>query len=259
MPFVERLLDSGFCAPMLETPEQLKQNLLSGFDHPQDFVLGCEESGTLTGVFSLMAEPGEGYLEMMLALSEEEEACTQALAFLRQHASGMTLDCVIHPSSWSMYDAFRKIGGQWEPVQQKLRLMQPAPVESAYLIQPCGEAHRTAYAAMHTTDCYWTAQRVLAAPDRFIAYVALLEGQMVGYLDVTKGFAENEVYDWQVQEKYRNRGIGAALLSEAVRLNGDCSMVLLCGEDEKAALKAARKVGFAAVEGAQSITGRMVL
>jgi len=259
MPFVRQLLESGFRAPMLETQEQLTLNFLNGFDHPRNFVLGCEEDGVLTGVFSLAAAPEDKYLEIMLALSENESACTKVLAFLRRHAPGYVLDCVIHPSCMAMRKAFTEAAGLWYPAQRKLRLGQHRLYPHAHRIVPCDEAHRQAYVAMHETDCYWTAERVLAAPERFHALVALSEERVIGYLDVTKGFAENEVYDWRVQEEYRNRGIGTALLDAAVCLNGQSGLMLLCGEEELPAQKAAHKLGFAEVEGAESITGTMTL
>lgn len=269
LPFVRKLLDGGFQAPMLETPEQLKCNLLACFAHPQDCVLGVEQEGTLMGVFSMMTEPQERYLEMMLALSEDEAACGLALSYLRQQFPGYTLDCVIHPACTAMRRAFAAMGGKWEPVQQKFRLPKPeaaAPVfhSSASIpegchIHPCDAATRDAYIAMHTTDCYWTAQRVLEAPERFAAYVAVEKNQVVGYLDVTRGFAENEVYDWQVQEASRNRGIGTNLLGKAIRQNGSGSMVMLLSQEEKAACRAAEKNGFRVVAGAESITGTLVL
>lgn len=267
LPFVQHLLNGGFQAPMLETPEQLKRNLLACLGHPQDLVLGVERDGVLAGVFSIMAEPEESYLELMLALSEDEAACERVLTYLRQRYPGYTLDCVIHPACASMRNAFSAMGGRWEAVQQKLRWVQPTepkPCTDALLsvpceciIQPCDSTTHEAYTAMHTTDCYWTAQRVLAAPERFVPYVAVLLGQVVGYLDVTHGFAENEVYDWQVQESFRNRGIGAALLGEALRRSRGGSMIMLCSQQERAARRAAEKNGFRLVAGAESVTGTM--
>ncbi len=259
MPFVQKLLDSGFSAPMLETREQLNHNLLRALDAPQDFVLGCEADGRLTGIFSLTAEPEERYLEIMLALCEQEDACREVLAFLTKHAPGYQLDCVIHPDALAMRNAFQAAGGLWDPPQQKLRLMQRKPFSHSRRIVPCSEAYRDGYQAIHGVDCYWTAERVLAAPQRFHALVALAGEQVVGYLDVTHGFEENEVYDWFVQEGFRGQGYGAALLDAAVNLNGDRGLTLLCSREEAAALKAAEKLGFATVDGMESMTGVLLL
>ncbi len=259
LPYVAQLLAEGFLAPMLETREQMEQNLLNGFSHPSDFVLAAEEDGRIMGVFSLMAEPEEHYLEMLLCLSRSQSACEQVLAYLAEHYPGHRLDCVIHPTCIAMVHALADAGGCWEDVSQKLRLVEPKPHEPACSVIPCDQAHRQAYIALHHQDVYWTAERVLDAPARFVPFVAVENGQVIGYLDVTIGFEENEVYDWFVLESCRERGVGKALLDAAIRRNGQRDLTMLCSESEQAAIHAAHQLGFAFVENAESMTGSLKL
>ena len=52
--------------------------------------------------------------------------------------------------------------------------------------------------AMHASDCYWTAERVLDAPETFRVILALDGETLAGYLDITHGMAINEIYDLHV-------------------------------------------------------------
>ena len=46
------------------------------------------------------------------------------------------------------------------------------------------------------------------APDRFRVFLAVDNGLVVGYLDVTNCFEENEPFALKVKETYRRRGWG---------------------------------------------------
>ena len=60
--------------------------------------------------------------------------------------------------------------------------------------------YREGYTAIHSTDVYWTAERVLGAPERFRVILAVDTGEVVGYIDITTNYDENEPFDVFVKE-----------------------------------------------------------
>ena len=112
---------------------------------------------------------------------------------------------------------------------------------------------------MHSTDVYWTADKILAAPERFRVILALDGQKAVGYLDVTYCFEENEPYDIFVLPDYRNRGYAKAMLARAVALNRPKGMSLLVDADNAPAVAAYAALGFERVENANSITSSLRL
>ena len=65
------------------------------------------------------------------------------------------------------------------------------PQVSTSQIEVYSEKWREQYCALHRTDTYWTAERILLARDRFRVLLAIGDGQVQGYLDVTYGYDEN--------------------------------------------------------------------
>ena len=60
------------------------------------------------------------------------------------------------------------------------------------------------YCVIHGKDMYWTGEKIAAAPEKFRTFLAINQGRVVGYLDVTHCFEENEPYDiyhWQIPEE----------------------------------------------------------
>ena len=111
---------------------------------------------------------------------------------------------------------------------------------------------------MHSKDVYWTAEKVLDAPDRFRVILAVEKGEMVGYLDVTYQSEENEPYDIFVREEYRGKGYEKAMLAKAVEWNRPKGMMLLVDADKEALIKEYESLGFVKSERENSITAHIV-
>ena len=247
--------------------------------------------GRLTGVFAFLRLPDERYAEMLVGLSRRREAYAELFAWLRRDFRGYEVDFVFNPRNCMLRDELRAAGAQFEPEQQKMRLcgeaeqgagdvegsdsVEPAqsgetarPREHAkaanepaggFTIEPFCERYAAQYAAIHSTDVYWTADRVMAAQDRFRILLAVRDGEVIGYIDVTRGLAENEPYDLYVLPAHRRRGCGRALLAAAIRLNRPRGMMLLVDVDNPAAVRLYETSGFCVVSGENSLTAHMVI
>ena len=118
---------------------------------------------------------------------------------------------------------------------------------------------RAQYLALHTVDRYWTGERVLDAPEIFRVLLAIEDGEVSGYIDLTYNSAENEPYDLFVRKESRRRGLGRALLAAAIRENHPNSMSLLVDIDNEPAISLYESQGFARAEGENNITAHVRL
>ena len=116
------------------------------------------------------------------------------------------------------------------------------------------EKYEEAYMGIHNKNTYWTAEKVVAALDRFRVLVAIHEGNVVGYLDVTRCFDENEPYDLLVLKEYRGMGYGRKLMSKALELNRPKGMMLMVDVDQIPAIRLFESVGFEKVKGQNNLT-----
>ena len=110
------------------------------------------------------------------------------------------------------------------------------------------------YLAIHNKDMYWTGEKVVTAPDRFRTFLAIHEGKVIGYLDVTHCFAENEPYDLFVLEDYRKMGYGRKMLAKALEMNHPSGMMLLVDVDNDPAIRLFESMGFIKAEHQNTLT-----
>ena len=100
---------------------------------------------------------------------------------------------------------------------------------------------------------------MLAAQDTFRVLLAIEDGAVAGYLDLTYRNAENEPYDLFVREKSRCRGLGRALLSCAIEKNRPNAMSLLVDSDNLAARRLYTSLGFVEKPEENNITAHLKL
>ena len=77
---------------------------------------------------------------------------------------------------------------------------------------------------------------------------------VVGYLDVTHCYEENEPYSLQVLAAHRRRGWGRKLLAKALELNRPKGMMVLVDVGDAPAIRLCESAGFVKVEGQNSLT-----
>ena len=112
---------------------------------------------------------------------------------------------------------------------------------------------------MHVKETYWTAEKVLSAFDRFRVFLAINKEQLVGYLDVTYVYKQNEPYSLVVLPQYQNQGYEEALLSKAIALNGSNTMMTLVDVNAKEEIKIYEEAGFEVIKGQNSIFASIII
>lgn len=238
--------DPSFSAPMLSSEEQVQCNLVRPIGNPDRYcVFGvyCEE--TLTGLFAFLVIRDEQYMEMLAGLSHEKSAYLEALQYLKQHFPGYGIDFVFNPGNRLLREQLNLRKADFEPEQQKMVLEAPAPDMDTTGIVPLSDQYAEQYCAIHNKDMYWTGEKVMQAQDRFHTFLAIRDGRVVGYIDVTRTFKENEPFDLLVLEEYRRMGYGRKLLAKALEANAPNAMSVLVDADNVPAIRLYASMGFA--------------
>ena len=102
--------------------------------------------------------------------------------------------------------------------------------------------------------CIGPAKKIAAAPEKFRTFLAINQGRVIGYLNVTHCFEENEPYDIYVLPEYRRKGYGRKLLAKALDCNQPRGMMLLVETDNTAAIRLYELMNFKTVPGQNSLT-----
>lgn len=237
--------DAQFSDPMLTNEEQFQTNLVQCVEHPdQHRALGVYLGERLMGLFAFLVLPEERYLEMLVGLSRDRRAYVEILCYLERHYPGYSADFVFNPQNQLWKQLLEERNAEFEPEQQKMVLDVPVTDIDTSGVELFTSEYQEPYLSMHHQETYWTGEKVLAATDRFRVFLAIHEGKVVGYLDVTYCFEQNEPYDLFVLEKYRGMGYGRKLLTQALKDNGTKGMMAMMDVEAVAAIRLFESVGF---------------
>lgn len=251
--------DPNFSDPMLRSEEQIWSNLLDAPNKPSHQILGIFEEEEIVGLFVFLVVEEEAYIEMLAGLSRVAKAYEEMLAFLKENYKGYEVDFVYNPGNYLLHDLLRNEKSEFYAEQQKMVLKEAVSYKSDHQIQLYSPEYREQYISIHSNDGYWTADKVIDASDRFRIILAVENNEVVGYIDVTYKYDENEPYDLYVKEEYRNRGYGKAMLARAVELNRPKAMMFLVDADNTAAIALGESLGFRRSVGENSITAHVLI
>ena len=246
--------DPSFSDPMLSDEEQVQCNLINAIDRTDRYVLGVYQDATMIGLFTFLVLRDEQYIEMLVGLSRNKEACLEVLHYLEQCYPGYSADFVFNPGNYLLKELLDLRNAEYEPEQQKMVLGIPELGIDTTGVELLSAQYIEQYCAIHNKDMYWTGEKVAQAQDHFRTFLAIYNGKVVGYLDVTYTFKENEPYDLFVLEEYRALGFERKLLAKALEMNQPNGMMVLMDVDDAASICLYGSVGFAKVQGQNNLT-----
>ncbi|MBR2263780.1 MAG: GNAT family N-acetyltransferase [Firmicutes bacterium] len=251
--------DPCFSDPMLSTPGQVERNLMNSLDKPNDHVLGVYENGEMTGLFDFLIMEEDRYIEMIVGLSRSAAAYEEIMDWLKANYPGYQADFVFNPANRVLKELLERNDAEFDKEQQKMVLHDRHLQIDTTGIELLSKAYEEQYKAIHGTEVYWTAERVIEAPERFRVLLAVEDGHVLGYIDITKCFDDNEPFDVWVEPSFRRRGWGRKLVAKAIELNRPADMMLLVEVDNTPAICLYESLGFEKVEGKnnQTVTWRL--
>lgn len=231
-----------------------KYNLYGSLKRKDEYAFAVSENGRTEGLFVWLVIPSNQYIEMIIGFTRKEEAFNEMLSYIESNYPGYQMDFVFNPLNPAILRQLELKGAAFDPEQQKMILSKPVPTVPTSQIELLSEKWTKQYSEIHKTDTYWTAERILSTRDSFRVLLAVKDGQVQGYLDVTCNRAQNEIYDLFVKPEAVQQGYGLALLVKAIELNGPHQMMAVVDADAESEIELYIAAGFEKMEGQNSIT-----
>lgn len=243
--FITSFLDDPeFSDPHLTARIEAGEKLGAMLERKDQHCFVTENSEGITGLFILLIIPEEKYIEMLIGITRDSDAFEDLLSFIEKNYPGYEADFVFNPLNHLIKNSLEKRGADFDKEQLKMVYTHNMPGCDTSSVERLSEKYTKQYVEMHTKDMYWTGEKVIEAPERFNTFVAVEDGIVTGYIDVTNCFDENEPYDVLVKEEYRRKGYGRQLLAKVLIENEPKDMMLLVDYDNKPAINLYESMGF---------------
>lgn len=249
----------SFCHLCPWGQEELTKELARILAKPEPSLLVLRDEGNIIqGVFYIYVEPETQYLEMMWGFVREPSVYENLFSYLRSRYHGFHLDAVVTKSNNAMFAAYQAQGMRYDDEQILMTLAEYTPKQVEAKIVRYAPEYETSFRAIHDDEgLYWTAERMLKALDRYNVFVAVENGEAVGYIEMTTGHDENEPIQLFVKPDCRGKGYGRALLQTAIEDNFPKKMILEVYANNIPALNLYASLGFK--EKLREFTGSMTV
>lgn len=247
--------DPIFSDPMLCHEEQLQHNLIKPIEKTDRYcVFGIYREDHIIGLFAFLVLRDEHYIEMLVGLSREKEAYLEMFRYLEQCYPGFSADFVFNPGNYILKELLELRKADFEPELQKMVLCTPVLGFDTTGVELLSEKYKEQYCAIHHKDMYWTGEKVVQAQDRFRTLLAIHDENVVGYMDVTYIYKENEPTDLFVLEDCRTIDYERKLLAKALELNQPNGMMILLDVNDEHTIALFESMGFAKAQGQNNLT-----
>lgn len=213
-------------------------------------VFVSSKDGNINGIFAWVIYPEEKYIELIVGLSRSKEAWESMIDYIEENNPGMQMDFVYNPGNAVLNDILKSKNATFEKPQKKLRLVRDVTCDSLSRAMELCTAYENQYKNLHEKETYWTAEKVLENSG-FRVIAAIVNEELVGYLDITTCHDENEIYAFYTKEGYEE--YRQDLLTKAIQLNKPKGMMVLLDIDDVAEIALFEKMGFETIAGSESI------
>ncbi|MBE5889370.1 MAG: hypothetical protein E7282_00205 [Lachnospiraceae bacterium] len=226
-------------------------NLYQAVKKKNQKIYVSSNDGVVNGIFVWLIIQEEQYVELIVGLSRATEAWTEMIDYIEANNAGAQIDFVFNPGNTVLADILKSKNAVFEKAQKKLRLVRD--VDDGFLCRAIelNAEYEGQYKDLHEKDTYWTAEKVLEASDRFRVIAAVVNGALVGYLDITTCHDENEPYALYTKEGYEE--YRKDLLAKAIQLNKPRGMMVQVDADDAPEIALFEEMGFETIAGSESI------
>lgn len=251
--------DYNYSDPMLTTEEQVRVNLYNSVNKINNDVVGVFEGKCLVGLFVFLVIKEEKYLEMIVGLSRNAKAYHQIMEYLSENYCDFKGDFVFNPRNAILLKILKDKNAIFEKEQQKMVLSRKVKIDRTKHVEEYSNNFMQQYIDVHTKEVYWTAEKVIEATNKFRTILAIEGEEVVGYIDVTKSYEENEIYDLFVKPEFRKKGYARSLISLAIEKNKDSGIMLMVDVDNVPAIRLFDFLGFDKMKHQNNITAHLVI
>ena len=251
----------GFISEMANHPQYSdphftydKNNLYRCLKSKDKHVFVVLGNGIVKGLFVFIILPDDRYVEMLIGFTREEEVFTEMLEYIENNYCGYQMDFVFNPLNTAIFEPLKSKGAIFEPEQMKMIQDGSVPNVSTNSIKLLSDKLVKQYCDLHSTDTYWTGERIISALDKFRVLLVVNDGQVLGYLDVQSCFDINEIYALYIKPEVVSQGYDLSLLAKAIELNKPNKMMVVVDVDNKEEVDLYTAAGFTKLEGQNSVT-----
>lgn len=211
-------------------------------------------NGIVKGLFVFIILPDDRYVEMLIGFTKVEEVFTEMLEYIENNYCGYQMDFVFNPLNTAIFGPLKLKGAIFEPEQMKMIQSGTIPNVSTNNIEQLSDKWMKQYCNLHSTDTYWTGERIVSALDKFRVLLVVKDEQVLGYLDVQNCYDTNEIFALYIKPEASSQGYELALLAKAIELNKPNQMMVVVDVDNKEEVDLYTAAGFTKLEGQNSIT-----
>lgn len=244
--------------PCFSTPFCGRERIAAIAEKEDSLLLAAFEGQRLTGIFCLLVLEAEQYIETLFLYTRTRTAYEDLMAYLSEAYHGYEAWFVFNPKN-HILTTYLSEKQAFFYTEQRYMSYQGGEQDDVCEIVPYSDAYRDEYIRLHSRDGYWDGEKVLAGIDGFHVLLCLKDGRPVGYIDLGKGNAVNEIMDLLILPEYRNHGLGALLLRKAIFINRGHRLILTVDIDNAPANHLYKKLGFVEIPANNAVTAKLVV
>lgn len=211
-------------------------------------------NGIVKGLFVFIILPDDRYVEMLIGFTKVEEVFVEMLEYMENNYRGYQMDFVFNPFNTAIFGPLKLKGAIFEPEQMKMIKSGFVPNVLTNNIEQLSDKWVKQYCDLHSTDTYWTGERIISALNKFRVLLVVKDEQVLGYLDVQNCYDTNEIFALYIKPEASSRGYELSLLANAIELNKPNQMMVVADVDNKEEVELYTAAGFVKLEGQNSIT-----
>jgi hypothetical protein len=252
------------CPTVYEEISAFVNRILDKNHYPDDFILVSYDDKNISAVACFTVEKEDKYLECIGGFFDCYIDFITVLEKLKTDYKSFMLDFVIRPENVLLQKWLHKKGAIFDETEYCYRIKK----HNFILNEPSNlnviELHdeRSDYIQQYTqihddNERYWTATRVIAAPDIFKIFGLIENNKLIGYVDISCKADPAEIYDLKITNKDNYNEYCRYLLRTALTklfdLENIKSLIVLAGESNTKDTEIYSEIGGVLFDTSQNI------